>query len=209
MAGWDVSRHPEWDMMYSAGLTAGEIARIVGAARTTVQQHMAMRERYEPGTLARHHEAKTQRVYPWASTAWMARLAETAAFVSRHGRFPYASGDTAETALAAWLRVQRQAHHRGDLAQEKVAALDDVGDWTVPAGQAAKDARWRDQLYDLQVWMATHGRAPRYVRHGSEAEHGLGVWLHSQTQNRAEKTLAPWRITALDTAFPSGWHSRE
>lgn len=208
MVRWEVSRHPEWDMMYAAGLSAGEISRAVRAPRSTMQQHMVMREIYEPGTRGRHLAAVAARARPLASLHWLGRLEEAREFVAEHGRFPTAT-DTAARPLAAWLQAQRKARTAGGLTAEKLGALDSLGPWKTMAGQAAKDAHWRDRLHDLQIGVATHGRCPRYRRHTDEAEHTLGVWLHIQTQHRANETLPPWRLTALDTAFPHGWHSHE
>lgn len=40
MVGWDVSRHPEWDMMFTAGLTAREIADRCKQNIATVHLHL-------------------------------------------------------------------------------------------------------------------------------------------------------------------------
>lgn len=57
MAGWEVSRHPEWDMMYAAGLTVREIADRCHQNVATIHAHFQSRERYEPGTRAKHEAA--------------------------------------------------------------------------------------------------------------------------------------------------------
>lgn len=61
MAGWEVSRHPEWDMMYAAGLTAREIADRCHQNVATIHAHFQSRERYEPGTRATHEAALAAR----------------------------------------------------------------------------------------------------------------------------------------------------
>lgn len=57
MVGWDVSRHPEWDMMYAAGLTVREIADRCHQNCSTIHLHFRVREKYEPGFHARHEAA--------------------------------------------------------------------------------------------------------------------------------------------------------
>lgn len=67
--GWETSRHPEWEIMYGAGLTVREIAERVGHARSTVHRHLQVREFYIPGLRATHEEALAKRPPGWQQRA--------------------------------------------------------------------------------------------------------------------------------------------
>ena len=61
LAGWEVSGHPEWEMMYAAGLTVREIADRCRQKRNTVHLHLHVREQYQPGLRATHEAALAAR----------------------------------------------------------------------------------------------------------------------------------------------------
>lgn len=65
VVGWETSRHPEWEIMYAAGLTVREIADRVGWARSTVQRHLQVRESHIPGLRATHTVARAKRPPGW------------------------------------------------------------------------------------------------------------------------------------------------
>ena len=65
VVGWETSRHPEWEIMYAAGLTVREIADRVGWARSTVQRHLQVRESHIPGLRAIHEAARAKRPPGW------------------------------------------------------------------------------------------------------------------------------------------------
>ena len=125
MAGWDVSRHPEWDMMYAAGLTVREIADRCHQKRNTVHLHLQVRERHEPGTRARHETALAARDPDRPTTGWRRRLKEAHDFLSAHGMLPRNDADTQiERSLHTWIARQRRAYHRGELSPPKNSSLE-------------------------------------------------------------------------------------
>ncbi|WP_449372235.1 Helicase associated domain protein [Arthrobacter psychrolactophilus] len=125
MPGWEVSRHPEWEQMYAAGLTVREIADVVKRPRTTIQQHLLIRERYYiPGLRAAFEAARDAREPDWPTRQWHGRLDELAAFVTTKGRIPMIRHPyDAESSLQNWLRRQRELHQEGTLHPAKLAAL--------------------------------------------------------------------------------------
>lgn len=207
MAGWEVSRHPEWDMMYESGLTVREIADRCQRKRNTVHRHLQAREHYQPGLRARHEAALAARDPDHPTTGWRRRLTEAEVFFTAHGRLPNSGGDQAEKSLHSWMSGQRRAYHRGDLSTPKMVLLSGLTDWNTATPQMNLDQHWYTRFCQLQEYFDTTGQLPRYRNHETALEHTLGVWLHTQHQKRAEETLQTWRRVALDTALP-GWRSR-
>jgi len=206
MADWGVSRHPEWDMMYAAGLTVREIATWCHQHDNTVRLHLQVREGYWPGFRAAHEEALAARGPDRPTTGWRRRHSEAAAFVAEHGRLPD-PGTCGERSLAAWITVQRLAYLRGELGARKIILMGELTGWNLSPHQARLDENWRQRFAELIDFVATNGRVPRWRNHQSEHERVLGVWLHKQHQARSEGTIPRWRHEALDAALP-GWKSR-
>lgn len=207
MVGREVSRHPEWDLMYAAGLTVQEIAdRCHAASPNTVREHVKSRERYQPGTQTKHEAALAVREQDWPSTAWRRRLTQAQAFLAYQGRLPGYGGDRVESSLDDWIGLQRNAYHRGELSTPKIVLMGTLEGWNISARQREWNERWRQHLTELQAYVEDTGRLPRYKRYVTEHEHALGVWLHKQHQGRAEGWLRGWRHQALDAALP-GWRS--
>lgn len=208
MPGWEVSRHPEWDLMYAAGLTVSEIAEHCHKHDNTVRQHLAVRERHTPGVRAEHDVAIRERAPGWPTTSWRRRLAEAQAFTDTHGRLPGSRGDDAERSLYKWLSAQRKDLRDGALSTTKAVLLDTISEWHTPTHQSVRDSRWNARLAQLVTYIAEAEQMPRWRHHTTDLEHTLGVWLHVQHQARAEGRLLPQRESELDAATPD-WHSRE
>ncbi|QCY47750.1 Hypothetical protein GcLGCM259_2035 [Glutamicibacter creatinolyticus] len=206
MAGWGVSRHPEWDMMYAAGLTVREIADRCRQNIATVSLHLRVREKYSPGLRDTHEAALAARGPDRPSTLWRKRLTEALAFQDMHQRLPRSDGDEIERSLAHWVADQRLSYMKGRMSVPKIVLLDDLRDWHINAHQQELDQKWRYQLAAVREFINYTGRLPRYSKFESEHERILGVWLHNQHQRRAENTLQHWRLAALNETLPS-WHS--
>ncbi|TLK51080.1 Helicase associated domain protein [Glutamicibacter sp. V16R2B1] len=133
MAGWEVSRHPEWDMMYAAGLTVREIADRCRRNVATVNIHLRIREKYSPGLRFTHEAALAARGPDRPSTLWRKRLSEALAFQDRHQRLPRNDGDESERSLAQWVADQRLSDMKGRMSVPKIVLLDDLRDWHIDA----------------------------------------------------------------------------
>ncbi|MFB9164153.1 helicase associated domain-containing protein [Arthrobacter psychrochitiniphilus] len=207
MAGWEISRHPEWEMMYEAGLTVREIADRCHQNRNTVDRHLKIREYYLPGLRARHKTAFAARDPDSPSTTWRRRLKEAQDFLDAHGRLPHHDGDATEESLHAWISFQRRAHHHGALSTPKLVLLRSLPGWEASSREQRLDERWLSRLTQFKDYLTATDQLPRYKNYETEHEHTLGVWLHTQHQKRAEKTLQPWRYEALKATHPD-WRSR-
>lgn len=208
MSGWETSRHPEWDLMYAAGLTVREIAEHCHAPRSTVQRHFQVWEEREPGQRAAHEAALAVRLKHDAARLWLQQLQVAQDFIDTTRRHPLSDSRRHEQAIYQWLSQQRKAHLEGRLTASQMQALDWLGDWKTPPRQQVLDEQWKSRVRELVAFVDRTGECPRYRKFATEREHTLGVWLHIQTQRRARKQLLPWRERDLDDAVP-GWHSRE
>lgn len=207
MVGWDVSRHPEWDLMYIAGLTAREIADRCHQNIATVHSHLLKREKYAPGFHAQHEAALEARGTNRPSTLWRQRAKAADEFQAAHGRLPRLGGESEERSLYIWLARQRRLYEKGLLPDAKVVLLKKLSGWNQSPQQVLNEA-WQEKLASVSRFIAANNRIPRYKHHTSEQERVLGVWLHNQHQRRSKGTLLRWRLDALNTELPD-WHSRQ
>lgn len=130
MPGWEVTRHPEWDLMYAAGITVREIADRAGRNRSTVHKHLEIREQYSPGLRATHDAARADREPGWPTPSWRQRLSELKDFVDTNGRGPEASVSPEESALHYWVVHQLDQDLTGTLHPAKTAGLNEAWpDW--------------------------------------------------------------------------------
>ena len=202
MAGWELSRRPEWDMMHAAGLTAREIADRCHQNFATIHAHFQTRERYEPGIRAKHEAALAARGANRPTTQWRKKLAEVLEFQKTHDRHPHHEGDEeSERRLHRWRLEQRRAYGNRLMPAPKIAFLEDLVGWNNDAHQQELDDAWRTRLVSLNEFAASNRRTPRYQNHSSEADRVLGIWPHIQHQERAEGTMMPWRLKMMDAAF--------
>lgn len=207
MVGWDVSRHPEWDMMYEAGLTIREISNWCHQNYSTVHLHLQVREKYSPGLRERHEKALDERGPNLPTTKWRNRLTEAVNFYRQNSRLPTASQEPVEQALFIWVCHQRRLFERGEMPLSKRVLLEELPGWDQNARQLQLDQMWISRLHEFQDFIYAYGRMPRYRNHSSELERRLGVWIHNQLQRKSQGNLADWRIEALDKV-ESGWKSR-
>ncbi len=207
MVGWDVSRHPEWDMMYAAGLTVREISTWCHQTYSTVHLHLQVREKYSPGLRARHEAALADRGPSIPSTKWRNRLTAVVDFYQAHGRMPAANDELVEQSMHLWLCSQRCAFERGDMPLSKKVLLEASPGWDQNSHQQQLDQLWNSHLQAFLDFVDTRGQMPRYRNYSSEFEHQLGVWMHNQHQRRSQGNLVAWRLEALNAAAPD-WRSQ-
>ncbi|MGX1592574.1 hypothetical protein ACWICO_15785 [Glutamicibacter sp. NPDC055491] len=207
MVSWKVSRHPEWDQMHLASLTAREITDLCHRGAATIHYHLQRREHYEPGFRGKHEAALAVRGPDRPTVRWRKKLAEVLEFQKTHSRLPHHDGEEAESRMHRWVLEQRRAHRNNSMSIPKSVLLEDLTGWNIDVHQQELDEAWRARLTSLIEFAATYHRTPRYQNYSSEAERILGVWLHVQHQRRAEGTMLPWRLEMMDTAFLH-WQSR-
>lgn len=208
MGGWEISRHPEWDLMYIAGLTAREISDLCGWSLSTVHFHLKRREKYQPGIQSKHVAALAARHPDRLSPQWRKQLALMKEFTETSGRLPETSADANEARLHVWLVSQQRSYTRGEMSPGKIYLLDSLGDWQGMPHKEVLEQHWLKRLHMVADFYSATGRFPRYRSYTTDLEHTLGVWLHIQHQNRSQKMLSIERHRLIDATLPT-WKSRQ
>ncbi|PQZ83729.1 helicase associated domain-containing protein [Arthrobacter sp. MYb222] len=208
MAGWEISRHPEWDLMYAAGLTAREISDLCHQNIATVHLHLRKREDYTPGFQAKHEATLAARGPNRPTAKWRKRAKEALDFYSENKRLPQRNGGHDERSLFAWISEQRRQFNNGLLPKIKIAALQDLDNWKVNPWQQELDKKWERKLIFAIEFTNSQKRLPRYRGYSSDHERTLGVWLHNQNQRESLGKLELRRVQELNTKLPT-WRNRK
>ncbi|MGY3341103.1 hypothetical protein ACVW0K_007296 [Streptomyces filamentosus] len=125
------------------------------------------------------------------TSAWWEGCAAAERFRTAHGHLDiplrYQAPDGFR--LGQWLVKARQFHRRGQLAADRVAALERLGIVWDPS-----DARWMALYQRAADWYARHGELDVPVSRDKQ----LANWLVHQRQYRRDGKLAEHRIDLLD-----------
>ncbi|MET3923846.1 helicase associated domain-containing protein [Arthrobacter sp. UYEF20] len=132
-------------------------------------------------------------------------MEEVIAWVSAEGRLPDGrSADRGERSLALWLSGRRREAAEGTLDPAYSEGLARVPGWSENHRAVADEAHWHDRLAQLVDFLQEGNDWPRHHDYGSEHEHNLGVWIHTQRYKRRRGELDPLKVKLLDAAVP-GW----
>lgn len=129
-------KHPEWVLMYRAGITPPRIAEFNRVPPRRVREYLGRIRRVHPGLLAGRlmlHDRPRQDPKPRTDrdVRWKASLHRYQIFTAEHGRRP-AVGDPVEFSLAHWLTTQRSQHRQGRLTERRARWLDQaIPDWQI------------------------------------------------------------------------------
>jgi hypothetical protein len=202
---WEAAPNPEWVLMYRGGLTRGQIAKLVGAATSTVGYHLAAARAQDPELQAAHAVAAAQKTAHAASAAGLEHMRELVAFIQDTGRYPSrASTVESERTLVAWLQRRREEARDGTLAPAYREGLAALSRWQTPSRADVEAAHWAERLAALVGYRAAGNDWPRHKAVIEGLEHDLGVWLHYQRAKLHRGELDDSRVQALDRELP-GW----
>jgi hypothetical protein len=197
----------EWVLMYRGGLTRGQIAKLVGAATSTVGYHLAIARSTNPGLQSAHEAAAALKTRHAATPQGLDHTRELLAFVKETSRYPSRTGGTlTERTLAAWLQRRREDARDGTLARAYRDALAELSSWQTPSRAEADEARWAERLAALVEFRAAGNDWPRHKAFVEGPEHDLGVWLHFQRAKARRGDLGEAKEQELDRSLP-GWQS--
>lgn len=206
MSAYRAAPHAEWVHMYRLGLSASVIAKLVGAAESTVRYHLQLAAAAEPG-LRDAHASSTRSNPPTRVTAHgLANLADVVALYGSEGRLPSTrSADRRERSLAVWLvRRRRQDYDADRLATEYREGLSAVPGWENRTRETRDEEQWLTRLATLISYMQSGRDWPRHKSPDDGEERLLGVWIQYQRTKTAAGQLAPQKVQELDTLLP-GW----
>ncbi|TSE17861.1 helicase-associated protein [Arthrobacter sp. KBS0703] len=191
--------------MYRGGLTRGQIAKLVGAARSTVGYHLAAARAADPQLQSAHEAAAALKTAHTATAAGLEHMRELVDFIQSTGRYPSrASTNDSERSLAAWLQRRREEARDGTLALAYRDGLAALPDWQTPPRAEADEAKWHQRLAALTAYRAAGHDWPRHKATTTGVEHDLGVWLHSQRSKLHCGELDEEKVQDLDRTLP-GW----
>lgn len=134
-------------------------------------------------------------------SSWDERFGELAAYKDRFGDCDVPTRWQENRRLATWVVGQRQARKLGELSNEKIQRLDQIGFPWNPL-----DTLWDEYLEKLAAFRREHGHSnPSQLL----KEHkGLGAWVTKQRLLRADGLLSAERIAQLD-ALDMVWSPRD
>lgn len=159
----------------------------------------AQRREHRRGRLSRERIEKLTRVgLQWHGVSpadrWQQRVAELKAFLKEHGHCNVPVNYASNRQLGLWVFHQRQFFKKGDISQERVAELDEMGFvWSVRA------AAWDRNYAEMARYAAEHGKCSV-----SSDNRRLAAWAYDQRVARRNGRLSLDRIAKLD-AIGFGW----
>ncbi len=108
------------------------------------------------------------------------------------------------TELGTWVSVQRKAKSRGEITQEKLQQLNEIGFiWDV------RESRWDEMFRQLCTYKETHGHL-----NIPTSSTGLGSWVHIQRRAKRNGKLSEEKTRRLDEVgfawdfIDSGWEEK-
>lgn len=173
----------------------------------TIAYHLAAARAEDPGLEDEHAAAAGTGGSATLTSKGRERMDQLIALVRSNGRYPSSrSPDLAERTLAAWLGRRHREAGAGTLAPVFRNGLACLPDWQEPTRATAGQARWQARLAELAAYRDAGHDWPRHKNTGTELEHALGVWLHSQRINLRRGELDFAKVQALNTVLP-GWRT--
>ncbi len=102
-----------------------------------------------------------------------------------------------------WIEARRRQYDAGTLAQDRVDAMDRLGEW-IGTGKGNADQLWAQRLEEVRQFRADAGRLPIYDPQRHPDEKVLAVWLQRQRTWLRKNRLRADRQRLLDR-FLEGW----
>jgi hypothetical protein len=195
-----VSRDADWDEMFNELV---EYYKIHGSCNVPEQwpanpelgRWVQVQRRFRKQD--RLPQARVQKLteigFEWQilTATWEQRFEELVAFKAKYGHVDVRKKWKPNPRLAQWVRAQRGQRADSRLSQDRIDRLDAIGFvWH------AHMATWAEMLSALQKFHAEHHHCR--VPANWPANPRLANWIRTQRGSKADGTLSPERISALD-----------
>ncbi len=119
-------------------------------------------------------------------SVWDEGFNKLLAYKAEHGNVDVSKHPNTE--LGTWVSVQRKAKSRGEISEERLQRLNEVGFvWD------AHESRWEEMFRQLRVYKDTHGDL-----NIPTASTGLGSWAHIQRRAKKNGKLSEEKIQRLN-----------
>jgi hypothetical protein len=201
----------EWLLMYSRGVSAAVIAtwcrvdvrRVHRAIDRQAGRHPEWFDRCwvfhdQPAPSGNRRRFRRSR-----EQVWWEHYTAMATYVTKVGGVPAQNDSLEARVLYRWLENQRRNHDAGRLAQDKVEALDRLGEW-VGTRKGNPEELWALRLEQVRQFRDETGRFPFYDPQRHPEEKVLAVWLGRQRTWKRKGLLRADRQEILDQVL-SGW----
>ncbi|MHA7192008.1 helicase associated domain-containing protein [Arthrobacter sp. MDT2-16] len=203
----------EWLLMYSRGVPPAVIAewcrvdvrRVHRAVDRQIGRHprwfdrcWVIHDQPAPSSAKRRFRRNREQV-------WWEHYADMASYVYRVGGLPAQNDSMEAKVLYRWVENQRRSHDAGRLAQDKIEALDRVGEW-IGTRKGNPEELWARRLEQVQRFRDETGRFPVYDPQRHPDEKVLAVWLGRQRTWHRRGRIRGDRQEQLSQVLP-GWNS--
>jgi hypothetical protein len=202
----------EWLLMYSRGVPPAVIAAWCRIDVRRVHRAIDRQAEKHPGWFGRcwliHDQpapsSSRRRFRRSREQVWWEHYAAMATYVDRVGGLPAQNDSPEARVLYRWLENQRRSFDAGRLAQDKVDALNRLGEW-VGTRKGNPEELWARRLEQVQHFRDETGRLPFYDPQRHPDEKVLAVWLGRQRTWQRKRRLRADRQETLDQEVP-GWN---
>jgi hypothetical protein len=168
----------EWLLMDFRGVPVRVIAawcRVdVSAVRRVVTRHTTSSPRWFGRCLVLHDQPSPDRRRPISEGLWRKHYNDVAAHVTEHGRLPSQNHGDHARVLYRWIEAQRRQNDAGNLTQDRLEALDQLGAWQ-GVRRGRPNEHWTRRLSEVRRFYDDTGRLPMYDPAGRPAERLLAV----------------------------------
>ncbi|MHA7280244.1 helicase associated domain-containing protein [Arthrobacter sp. MDT2-2] len=204
----------EWLLLYSRGVPAAVIAVWCRVDVRRVHRAVDRQVTRQPGWFDRcwriHDQPaparNTRRYVRSREQALWEHYGDVAAYMRERGGALPAQNDSPEArVLYRWIEAQRRQYDAGTLAQDRVDALDRLGEW-IGTRKGDPEVLWAQRLEEVRQFRASTGRFPYYDPDRHPGEKVLGVWLGRQRTWWRKGRLRADRQERLDRVLP-GWNA--
>ncbi|MEG9250126.1 helicase associated domain-containing protein [Arthrobacter sp. Soc17.1.1.1] len=201
----------EWLLMYSRGVPPAVIAAWCRVDVRRVHRTINRQAERCPGWFGRcwvlHDQpapsGNRRRLRRSREQVWWEHYAHMNSYVARVGGVPAQNDSTEARVLYRWLENQRRNHDMDRLAQDKVEALDRLGEW-IGSRKGNPEELWALRLEQVQQFRDEAGRFPVYDPQRHPGEKVLAVWLGRQRTWLRKGRLRADRQEILHQVL-SGW----
>lgn len=139
-----------------------------------------------------------------ADAGWQLRLQELTEWRKAHGHCHVTRGTDGFSVLGAWVCTQRKLRGQGQLSEQRIRQLDDLGfDWD--PYRREREADWESCFLQLAEFHRDHGHCRVPTKQCSFQR--LYRWLNRQREFREEGKLSSVQIVRLD-ALGFDWQGR-
>jgi hypothetical protein len=199
----------EWLLMYSRGVPVEVIASCCRVTVARVRRAAAKQIERSPSWFDRcllvHDQPASDRSgrysRPTREGLWWKHYSDVAAHVTEHGILPSQNHGDHARVLYRWIEAQRRQNDAGNLTQDKLDALDQLGPWE-GRRRGRPNEHWTQRLTELCLFHEAHGRLPMYDPARRPQERLLAVWLIRQRTWERKGRLRIDRRRRLTSALP-------